>query len=110
MDFIRKTVEHSNYSKEEIGSQGIVKVRVPWIGSNHQCYAEEKIGGAVEQEIIEGDDIKRKLDFFQGRNIKKDPCRDKGRKSVCNFLIKLHHLSALSVNYDRSYDVLVKSQ
>ena len=98
MDLIRETVEYSNYNKDEIGSQGIIKVHVPWIGSNHQCYAEEKIGSTVEQKVIEGDHIKRKLDFFQGRNIKKDPCRDKGRKSVCNFLRKHHHLSALSVN------------
>lgn len=92
MDLIRKTVKYSNYNKNEIGSKAIIKIHVPWIGCNHQGYAEEKIGSTVEQKIIEIDQIKRKMDFFKGRNIKKDPCHDKGRKSVCNLFRKPHHL------------------
>lgn len=92
MDLVRETVKYSNYKKDEIGSKGIIKVHVPWIGCNHQGYAEEKIGSTVEQKIIEIDKIKRELDFFKGGKIKKDPCREKGRKSICNFFGKPHHL------------------
>ena len=34
----------------------------------------------MEQEIIEGDQINRDLHVFLGIGIRKDPCRDKGRK------------------------------
>jgi hypothetical protein len=107
MDFIGKTVQYSNYNKDDVSSQGIIKVHVPWIGCNHQCYAEEKIASAVEQEIIEGDQTKWKLDFFQGRGIKKDPCHDKGRKAVCSFFIELHHrltrISSCFISMPRSF-------
>jgi len=66
MDFIGEAVQDADDAKNNVGSHGIIKGRVPWIGGKHEGEAEEKIGCAMEKEIIKGDCLKRKLYFLQG--------------------------------------------
>jgi len=93
MDLIRKAIEYSDYAENHIGSQRIVKGRVPWVGCTQQGYAEEKVGSSMEEKIREKDNIQWELDFFNGGNIENGPCHDKCGQSVCCLLKNFHHLS-----------------
>jgi len=82
MDFIGETVQHADEAKNNVDTQGIIKGRVPWIGGEHEGEAEEEIGGGMEQEIVKGDHLKRKLDLLQGGDIEDDPCGKEGWECV----------------------------
>ena len=82
MDFIGEPVQDAYEAEDNIEVQGIIKGRVPWIGCEHEGEAEEEIGDGMEQEIIKGDHLKRKLYVLQGGDIE-NSCRHKnGRQSV----------------------------
>lgn len=82
MDLIGEPVQYADKAENNVDSQGIIKGSVPWIGGEHEGEAEEEIGGGMEQEIIKGDHLKRKLYFLQGGDIEDDRCGKDGWECV----------------------------
>ena len=78
MDLIGESIEHPDPYEQEDGLPGIVKIAVPGVGGGDQGQSEEKIGGKMKKEVVEGDGPQRKLYFLQGRHVEYCPRGDEG--------------------------------